>query len=61
MAVKQNAFDFTLLYLLVAKVVNESFYVDDCLADANSVGEVIETQAQLHDLLRFSTPQVELQ
>ena len=41
MAVKRNAADYSLEYPLAAKVVDEAFYVDDCLTGANSVKEGI--------------------
>ena len=50
MAVKQNAIDHSLEYSLAAKIVHESFYVDDCLAGADSVDEAIGVRTQLQDL-----------
>ena len=50
MCVKQNASDFAHKYPIAAKVVDESFYVDDCLIGANSVEEGIELQSQLQNL-----------
>ena len=50
MAVKQNALDFVLKYPLAAKIVDESFYVDDALTGADTVEEAIETQTQLQGL-----------
>ena len=50
MCVKQNAFDFTLKYLLSSRMVNESFYVDDCLTGADSIEGVMEVHNQLQDL-----------
>ena len=50
MAVKQNALDYALKYPLAAKIVDESFYVDDALTGADTVDEAIETQAQLQGL-----------
>ena len=50
MAVKQNALDFALKYPLAAKIVDESFYVDDALTGADTVDEAIETQTQLQGL-----------
>ena len=50
MSIKQNAIDFAHKYPLAAKVVDEAFYVDDCLTGANSVEEGIELQQQLQDL-----------
>ena len=49
MSVKQNAIEFTHKYPLASKVVEESFYVDDCLTGADSE-EGIQLQAQLQDL-----------
>ena len=37
-------------HLRAAKVVDEAFYVDDCLTGANTVEEAIELQRQLRDL-----------
>ena len=39
-------------YPLAAKAVSKSFYVDDCLAGADTVDEAIELQRQLHDLFQ---------
>ena len=50
MSVKQNAVDFSHKYPLAAEVVDESFYVDDCLTGANSVEEGIKLQRQLQNL-----------
>ena len=41
MAVKQNATKYSHEYPLAAKVVEEAFYVDDCLTGANSIEEGI--------------------
>lgn len=49
MSVKQNVIELVHKYPLASKVVEESFYVDDCLAGANSE-EGIQLQAQLQDL-----------
>ena len=43
-AVKQNAIDFALEYPMTAKVVERSFYVDDCLTSADDVKTVIMLQ-----------------
>ena len=48
MAVKQNALDFATEFPNAVKVIDKSFYVDDCLAGADSISEAIELQAQLH-------------
>ena len=45
MCVKQNAVDFSMEYPNAAKVVSESFYVDDCLTGFNSPEEALELQA----------------
>ena len=50
MAVKQNAADFAHEYPMAAKIVNEAFYVDDCLTGADSVEEGIELYRQLQAL-----------
>ena len=50
MSVKQNANDFAHKYPLTTKVIDESFYVDDCLTGANSVEEGMELQCQLQKL-----------
>ena len=44
MAVKRNAIDFAHKYPLAAKVVEDSFYVDDCLTGADSVELGIQLQ-----------------
>ena len=50
MAVKQNAVDFATEFPEAAKVVDKSFYVDDCLTGADSIAEAIKLQTQLHSL-----------
>ena len=50
MTVKQNATDYAYEYPLAAKVVDEAFYVDDCLTGANSIEEGIELRHQLQEL-----------
>ena len=50
MCVKRNAADFTHKYPLASKIVDDSFYVDDCLAGADSVEEGSEVQRQLQAL-----------
>ena len=50
MAVKQNALDFATEFPNAAKVVDKSFYVDDCLTGANSITEAVTLQTQLHSL-----------
>ena len=50
MCVKRNAADFVHKYPLAAKIVNISFYIDDCLTGANSVEEGIEIHQQLQGL-----------
>ena len=51
MCIKRNAADFAHKYPLAAKIVNDSFYVDDCLTGADSVEEGIEIHRQLQGLL----------
>lgn len=48
MAVKQNAIDFAAEFLIAAKGVDASFYVDDCLTGADSIPEAIALYNQLH-------------
>ena len=50
MAMKQNAIDHAVQYPQAAEVVEKSFYVDDCLAGADSKEDAIELQAQLQNL-----------
>ena len=50
MAVKQKATDFTTEFPNAARVVDTSFYVDDCLTGAGSIAEAIDLYTQLHDL-----------
>ena len=50
MAVKQNAADFAHEYPLAAKIVDEAFYVDECLTGADSIEERIELYRQLQAL-----------
>ena len=50
MAVKQNAIDFVDEYPLAAKVVETSFYVDDCLTGADDAKTTIVLRRQLQDL-----------
>ena len=47
MAVKQNALDFSHEYPIVAKTVEISFYVDDCLTGADDVETAIILQREL--------------
>ena len=49
MAVKQNALDYATEFPNAVKVVDQSFYVDNCLTGADSIS--IKLQAQLHSLL----------
>ena len=51
MAIKQNATDLCSEFPLAAKVVHESFYVDDCFTGADSVQDAIALQTQLQALL----------
>ena len=48
--VKRNASDFAHKYPIASKIVNDSFYVDDCLTGADSVEEAVETHKQLQGL-----------
>ena len=50
MCVKRKAIDFGHKYPLAAKIVGDSFYVDDCLTGADSVEESIEVHRQLQGL-----------
>ena len=50
MSVKQNARDYVLEFPLAAKVVDDSFYVDDGLTGADSVEGAVKLQNQLQDL-----------
>ena len=50
MAVQQNALDLAIEYPRAAKIVAESFYVDDGLIGADSEQEAIELQKQLQSL-----------
>ena len=50
MAMKLNALDFATEFPNTVKVIDQSFYVDDYLAGANSISEAIELQAKLHSL-----------
>ena len=50
MAVKQNALDFATEFPNAAKVVDKSFYVDDCLTGADTITEAIALQNQLQSL-----------
>jgi hypothetical protein len=50
MSVKQNAADLAHKYPLAARVVSESFYVDDGLTGADSTEAAVELQRQLQDL-----------
>ena len=50
MCVKQNTVDLASRYPLAARVVDESFYVDDGLTGADTVDEAIELHDQLQSL-----------
>ena len=50
MCVKRNASDFAHKYPIAAKIVNDSFYVDDCLTGPDSVEGAVETHKQLQGL-----------
>ena len=47
MSMKQNALDYAHEFPLAAKVVTDSFYVDDCLTGADTVEDAIRLQQQL--------------
>ena len=47
MAVKQNALDFAAEFPEATKVMDKSFYVDDCLTGTDSIAEAIKLQTQL--------------
>ena len=49
-SLKQNALDFAVDYPQAAKVVEDSFYVDDGLTGADSIQDAIELQKQLQEL-----------
>ena len=51
MSLKQNALDFAVDYPQTAKVVADSFYVDDGLTGADSIQDAIELQ--LRETLRL--------
>ena len=50
MAIKQNAYDHANEYPLAAKVVHESFYLDDGLTGADTIEDAQKLQQQLQDL-----------
>ena len=50
MCVKQNALDFGMEYPNAAKVVNESFYVDDCLTGSDSPEGAVKLHRELQAL-----------
>ena len=50
MCVKQNALDFGMEYPNAAKVVNESFYVDDCLTGSDTYEGAIKLHCELQAL-----------
>ena len=47
MCVKQNTLDFGMEHLNAAKVMNESFYVDDCLTGSDSPEGAVELHHEL--------------
>ena len=51
MAIKQNAYDHANEYPLAAKVVHESFYMDDGLTGADTIEDAQKLQQQVQDLL----------
>ncbi len=50
MCLKQNAFEYALEYPKAARVVERSFYVDDCLTGSDSIQGAIELQRELQGL-----------
>ena len=50
MAIKQNSIDYASHFPQAARVVIESFYVDDGLIGADSIEEAIELQEQFQEL-----------
>ena len=50
MAVKQNALDHALEFPKAATVVEQGFYVDDCLTGADTIAEAADLHYQLLDL-----------
>ena len=67
MCVKQNAIDHDADYLLAFKVVNESYYVDDGLTEADTVQGAVKLQKEMQSLFQGRTqndkrgfPKVEL-
>ena len=62
MCVKQNATEHVGEFLLAVKAVEESFYVDDGLAGADTIEGAIRLQQELQSLLMcwFPLAQVEL-
>ena len=50
MAIKQNALDLAEQYPMAARVVHQSFYVDDVLTGADTVKEAVTLQTQLREL-----------
>ena len=46
---------------MAAKVVNDAFYVDDCLTGADTIEEAIELQRQLLGLFSEAFEEVEFQ
>ena len=51
MCIKQNALDFASEYPKAADVVQQSFYVDDCLTGSDSTEGAITLHRELHELL----------
>ena len=51
MAIKQNAIDLSSEFPLAAKVVHDSFYVDDSLTGADNIRDAVTLQTQLQTLL----------
>ena len=51
MAIKQNAIDLVHEYPQASQMVEESFYVDDCLTGADNVEDTIRLHHQLQGIL----------
>ena len=51
MCIKQNALDFGVKYPNAAEVVNESFYIDNCLTESDTPEGAVELRYELQALL----------
>ena len=60
MCVRQNADGHACEYPKAALAVRQSFYVDDGLVGADSLGEAVELRQQLQELFSLHTAQVEV-